>query len=177
MDLFAALAARHSYRGPFQPAPVPRADLERIVQAALLAPSGRNGQTTRFVIVDEPALVRQIAALHATNVAVQQAQAFVACVVERDPPPIYEQFSFAVEDCAATVIYMWLALTDLGYASVWIDGWLRLEQRAERIGAWLGVPADRVIRVLLPIGVPVEQRCQPEKKPLAERAWFNRYGG
>ncbi|MCK4343353.1 MAG: nitroreductase family protein [Phycisphaerae bacterium] len=53
MDVFEAIAKRHSYRGPFKDQPVPRADLQRIVQAGLQAPSGKNAQTTTFVIVDE----------------------------------------------------------------------------------------------------------------------------
>ena len=62
MDVFEAIAKRHSYRGPYEDRPVPRDDLRRIVQAGLQAPSGKNMQTTRFVIVDEPELVRQIKA-------------------------------------------------------------------------------------------------------------------
>lgn len=177
MDVFEAIARRHSYRGPFRDQPVPRADLRRIVQAGLQAPSGRNMQTTRFVIVDDPELVRQIAGLHATNVAVQQARAFIACLVDRNPEPVYEGHSFQVEDCAAAVENMLLAVTALGYATVWIDGWLRVENRAERIGALLGVPESKVIRVILPIGVPAEQHQQKEKLPFEQRAWFNRYGG
>ena len=53
MDVFEAIAKRHSYRGPFRDRAVPRADLERIVQAGLQAPSGKNAQTTSFVIVDD----------------------------------------------------------------------------------------------------------------------------
>jgi len=177
MDVFEAIARRHSYRGPFRDQPVPRADLRRIVQAGLQAPSGRNMQTTRFVIVDDPELVRQIAGLHATNVAVQQARAFIACLVDRNPEPVYEGHSFQVEDCAAAVENMLLAVTALGYATVWIDGWLRVENRAQRIGALLGVPESKVIRVILPIGVPAEQHQQKEKLPFEQRAWFNRYGG
>ena len=39
MDLFEAVTKRHSYRGTFRVQPVPRSDLERIVQAGLQAPS------------------------------------------------------------------------------------------------------------------------------------------
>ena len=59
---------------------------------------------------------------------------------------------------------------------MWIDGWLRVEGRAKAIGDLLGVPEDCVVRILLPIGVPAEQRSQAAKLPFEERAWFNRYG-
>lgn len=176
MDLFEAIARRHSYRGPFTDQPVPRPDLQRIVQAGLRAPSGKNAQTTTFVIADGPALVRQIGSMHASNVAVQQARAFIACIVDRQSVAVYEGHSFQVEDCAAAVENMLLAITALGYASVWIDGWLRVEQRADMIGRLLGVPPGKVIRVLLPIGVPAENWPPTQKKPFDQQAWFNRYG-
>jgi len=177
MDLFEAISRRHSYRGPFLDRPVPREDLCRIVQAGIQAPSGRNMQTTGFVIVDDPPLVRSIAAMHESNLAMQQARAFIACVIDRQPEAVYEGYSFQVEDCAAAVENMLLAITALGYATVWIDGWLRIRDHGGRIGALIGLPESKVLRVLLPLGVPAESWPQKEKKPFDQRAWFNRYGG
>jgi len=176
MDVFEAIAGRHSYRGPFKEDPVPREDLRRIVEAGLLAPSGMNRQTTTFVIVDDAALVAKIAAMHPSNQAVQQAKAIIACVVDADPSAVHEGLTFEVEDCAAAVENMLLAVTALGYATVWIDGWLRGEGRAETIGEMLGLPQGKVVRVILPVGVPKEKRTQPEKMPFEERTWLNGYG-
>jgi len=58
---------------------------------------------------------------------------------------------------------------------LWIDGVLRREERAARLARLLGVPEPLEVRVILPLGVPVEAKAQREKKPFAERAWFNRY--
>ncbi len=176
MDVFQAIAERHSYRGRFLTDPVPPDDLRRIVEAGLMAPSGKNMQTTTFVIVNDPERVCKIAALPKANTAIREARAFVACVVDRQPEPVYEGHAFQIEDCAAAVENMLLAITALGYASVWIDGWLRVDRRAEIIGEWLRVPPTKIVRVLLPIGKPAETAERRPKKPFAERAWFNRYG-
>jgi len=56
---------------------------------------------------------------------------------------------------------------------VWIDGALRYNRIAERIGELLGIPSDRIVRVLLPVGVPAEPGTQREKLPFEQRAWFN----
>ena len=103
MELFKAIANRHSYRGPFIEQEVPSDDLRKIVQAGLDAPSGMNKQTTSFVIVDDSELVAQIAGMHQSNKAVQQAKAFIACLVDAEPEKIYEGYSFQIEDCAAAV--------------------------------------------------------------------------
>jgi nitroreductase len=71
---------------------------------------------------------------------------------------------------------MLLSITALGYASVWIDGWLRLEGRAEKIGELIGLPKGKIVRIILPIGIPEDEYRQPQKKPFKERAWFNKYG-
>ena len=174
MDVFEAMAKRYSYRGPFTDAPVPREDLRKIVQAGIRAPSGKNEQVVSFVIVDDPELLGQIAAV-VQRPACNTAKAMIACV--SDPRPVFEGFSFAAEDTAAAVENMLLALTALGYASVWLDGVLRLNDVAARVGELLGVPPGRTVRILLPLGVPAEPGVQKEKLPFARRAWFNRYGG
>ena len=148
----------------------------KIVQAGLDAPSGKNAQTTRFVIVDKPELVAQIAAMNTANKAMNQAKAFIACIIDKNPGAVYEGFEFQVEDCAAAVENMLLAITALGYASVWIDGWLRGAGRNDTIGKLLGVPNEKIVRILLPIGVPADEVKGPEKMPFKERASFNRYG-
>ena len=174
MDVFEAMAKRYSFRGPFRDAPVPREDLRKIVQAGIQAPSGKNEQVVSFVIVDDPDLLGQIAAVVQRPVC-DTAKAMIACV--SDPRPVFEGFSFAAEDCAAAVENMLLAITALGYASVWLDGVLRVNDVAARVGELLGVPAGHTVRILLPLGVPAEPGEQKEKLPFARRAWFNRYGG
>jgi nitroreductase len=176
MDLFEAIEKRQSYRAGFKDQPVSRDDLSKIVEAALKAPSGKNGQTTNFVIIDDQQILENIRQMHETNKAMQQCQALIACIIDKEPELVYEGCSFQVEDCAAAVENMLLAITALGYATVWIDGWLRVQNRAEEIGKLLSVPEDKIVRVILPIGIPNEQYKQPAKKPFQQRAWFNKFG-
>jgi nitroreductase len=173
MDLFEAIAKRYSYRGPFTDAPVPREDLRKIVQAGIQAPSGKNEQVISFVIVDDPDLVRRVAEV-VERPACKTAKAIVACVA--DPRPVFEGISFAAEDCSAAVENMLLAVAAMGYASVWLDGVLRFNNVAERVGDLLGVPPGKEVRILLPIGVAAEPGTQKEKLPFAKRACFNRFG-
>ena len=175
MDIFEAIQKRHCYRGPFTDAPVSTDDLKKIVSAAIAAPTGCNAQTTEFVIVDDEEIVKQINAMHESNKAMQQGKAYIACLVDTDPPPVYEGLSFEVEDCATAAENMLLAITALGYASVWVDGWLRREGRAAAIGEIINLPDTKELRILLPIGIPAEEAKQPEKKPFQERAFFNKY--
>ncbi len=139
-----------------------------------MAPSGYNAQTTSFVIVDDSELIAGIARI-TDNEVVRGAPALIACVMDPGLPP-GKVLTFGVEDYAAAVENMLLALTALGYATVWIDGVLRSEGRAAKIGELLKVPERRVVRVILPVGKPAETWVQAEKKPFEERAWFNCWG-
>jgi nitroreductase len=173
MDLFDAVANRYSYRGEFTDAPAPRKDLEKIVQAGIQAASACNAQVASFVIVDDPQLLCQIAEILQKPFCLS-AKAMIVCVA--DPRPVYGTLSFAAEDCAASVENMLLAITALGYATVWLDGVLRVEDRATRVNRLLGVPAGQSVRIILPVGVPTAPGTQREKLPFSQRAWFNRYG-
>jgi len=177
MDLFEAIARRHSYRGPMKDVPVPREDLVRIVLAGIQAPSGYNAQTTRFVVVDDPTQLAQLAAIDPGCGVLQRARAVIANIAPRGPAEGDERLFFGVEDCSAATENMLLAITALGYASVWLDGWLRYDGHDEAVGALLGVPEDHIVRVLLPLGRPAREEQQRAKRPWGERAWFGRYGG
>ncbi|MCK5849804.1 MAG: nitroreductase family protein [Kiritimatiellae bacterium] len=173
MDLFEAIDKRHSYRGGFLDAPVSRKDLQRIVQAGIQAPSGCNAQTTSFVIIDDPDIIAQIAEILSKPFAAE-AKAMIVCVAHHKK--VYQDMSFAVEDCAAAVENILLAITALGYATVWLDGVLRVEKRAEKIAELLNVPGNQQVRIILPIGVPVAKGVPAEKEPFNKRVVFNRYG-
>ena len=173
MDLFDAIDQRYSYRGDFTGEKIDRSALEKIVHAGIRAPSGCNAQTTSFVIVDQPDLVGAIADT-VEKPAVATAAAVIVCVM--DERAVYHDMAFGVEDCAAAVENILLAITGLGYASVWLDGVLRRDGHAKAIAQLLGIPETLTVRVVLPVGVPVEPGTPQVRKPFAERAWFNRFG-
>jgi nitroreductase len=174
MDLFDAINARHSFRGHYTDDAVPRADLEKIVQAGIQAPSGCNGQTTSFIIVDDPEILKKTAEIITPYSVVEEAKALIICVVNHTP--VLRDLGFAVEDCAAAVENMLLAITALGYATVWLDGALRKEDRPKKLAEILCIPDDLEVRVVLPIGRPTEECSQKEKLPFSERASFNTMG-
>ena len=175
MDIFEAISKRHSYRGPYKDIKIERESLVRIVETAISAPSGKNLQTTDFVIVDDSELAKQISKIDGANISMQQAKAFILCVIDREPEKKYGSINFILEDCSAAIENMLLAITALGYATVWIDGWLRFSDRADIVSDIIKLPADKKIQVLLPVGVPEKINSQPKKKDFNERVKFNTY--
>ena len=174
MDLFDALAKRYSYRGSFTDAPLPRDDLVKIVQAGIQAPSAKNEQTTSFVIVDDPGLLGQIAALLDRPVC-GTARAMIACVI--DPRPVADR----PPSRSRIVRPPWKTCCWPSPRAGIRHGLARLRAAARRPGGpdqpAAGRPPRQDVRILLPLGVAASPGRQKEKLPFAARAWFNRCGG
>ena len=154
MDALEAIRKRRTVRN-FTGAAIPRADLETIVDAGRLAASGYNRQPWDFIVVTDRGMIEQL------KIAAQwmeQAGAIIAVVL--DPATKYW-----LEDGSAAVQNMLVAATALGYGACWLEGYtLPLESQFK---ALLGVPDDRRLLTLVPIGVPVEWPTK-EKKPLEQ---------
>ena len=152
MDFFETVTRRGSYREAFLPDAVPQADLVKILDAGLRAPSGRNQQTTCYVVVTDPATRAAIAEIVPTT-AVKTAPAIIVPFSE------FHQFkdngfSFEIEDYAASVENVLLAITALGYASVWIDGKTKIDNNAEKLQKLLNAPEGKHVRAIIPVGKP-----------------------
>jgi nitroreductase len=81
---------------------------------------------------------------------------------------------FDVQDYAAAIENMLLAITALGYASCWVEGYITGNREInEKMAASLGVPASYELMAYLPIGIPAEKSGRAGKKPFEQRAWFN----
>ena len=170
MDFFKAIEARHSYRGAYADKPVPEADLTKIIDAGIRAPSGCNAQTTSFILVTNAELRAKIAALFNAE-PVRTAPALIMAVTEK----VTFDFGldFELEDYGAAVQNILLAATALGYASCWYDGMTRLGC-AGQLAELLGVPEGKQLRTILPVGVPLSQGAQAARKPFGERVNWRR---
>ena len=142
--------------------PVPREDLEKIVDAARLAPSGHNRQPWEFIVVTDRGVIDQ---LKTAALWMENAGAIIAVVMETSS-------RFWLEDGSAAVENILIASTALGYGSCWLQGYT--EPREEEFKELLGIPDDKKLLTLVPIGVPSEWPTR-EKKTLSEVLHWERY--
>jgi len=173
MDLFEAVRKRATYRGAYKQTEVPREDLDKMVQAAIDAPSGCNAQSTYFVIIDDKNIMSELAEI-VPKAGMKTAPAAIA--VLSDTTPAYDDVTFYKEDYSAAVQNIYLAATALGYATCWLDGVLRRDGIADKISDLLNVPDNLITCVLLPIGIPEDEITHRDKKQFNKRACYNKYG-
>lgn len=173
MNTLEAIFARTSYRGAYTSAPVPREDLTKILKAGLAAPSGCNKQTTSLIAVDDPRVLQKLHEVIDLENA-KTAPAWICVLTERIIA--YRDRCYATQDYSAAIENMLLAIVALGYETCWYEGHIT---DADRIGRKmadiLGVPENMELVCLLPVGVATQETTRREKKPFAERAWFNGY--
>lgn len=176
MDLFDAIAARHSYRGGFLSDSVPREDLVRIMEAGLAAPSGCNKQTTYLVAIDDPDVLERLRTTIDPPLIRENAPATI-CVLTRRVYA-YRDKCFATQDYAAAIQNMLLAIVALGYASCWYEGHITDDDRlCDRMAQVLDVPQGYDLVCYLPVGKPIHMPRGPKKDAFQTHAHLNRFGG
>ena len=174
MNTFEAIAARYSYRGKYLPTAVPREHLVKILEAGCAAPSGCNKQTTSFIAIDDPEVLRKIHGVIDPPLG-ETAPAMIR-VLTREIVA-YRDRIFNVQDYSAAIENLLLAIQDLGYASCWIEGHITDADRiGDKMAAILGVPEEYHLIAYLPVGIAAEETKRVRKKPLADRAWLNGFG-
>ena len=161
MDALEAIRTRRSVR-KYTGDPIPREDLETIIDAGRLAASGNNRQPWDFIVITEREMIDQ---LKVASAWMEEAGAIVAVVMDPDS-------RWWLEDGAAAVENMLIANTALGYGSCWCEG--RTLPHEEEFKQLLRVPGEKRLLTLVTIGVPAEWPTR-EKKSLEEVIHWERY--
>jgi len=161
MDALEAIRKRRSVR-QYTGDPIPRKDLETIVDAGRLAATGSNQQPWDFIVITDWSMIQK---LKAASQWMEKAGAIIAVVM--DPSS-----RWWIEDGSAAVENMLIASTALGYGSCWLEGYTL--PREEEFKALLNIPKDKRLLTLVPIGAPVEWPTR-EKKPLEQVIHWEKY--
>lgn len=173
MNIIECILNRHSYRGKYKKATVPREHLQLIMEAGLAAPSGCNKQTVSLIAVDEPETLNKLHAV--VNPPVGETAPAMLCVLSQRIIA-YDDRCFATQDYAAAIENMLLAITALGYQSCWYEGHITDKDRiCDKMAAILNVPEEYKLVCFLPVGIAESVPLLPKKKPFEDRAWFNSF--
>jgi nitroreductase len=161
MDALEAIRTRRSIR-KYTGEKIPRADLEKIVDTARLAPTGNNKQPWDFIVVTDQAMIDR---LKVASQWMDKAGAIIAVVM--DPSS-----RWWIEDASAAVENMLLTCTALGYGACWLEGYTL--PREDEFKKLLDIPTSKRLITLVPVGVPAESPSV-DKKPLSEVIHWEKY--
>ncbi|MFW6062172.1 MAG: nitroreductase family protein [Planctomycetota bacterium] len=170
MDVYEAIGKRHSVR-QYRPERVEEEKLFRVLNAGRLAPSARNQQNWRFLVVRDADVREQLVAATGQDWA-GQAPVLLAVVALAPDSVMYCGVPRGPVDCAIAIDHMTLAATAEGLGTCWIGHFD--QDQARNV---LHVPDDAQIIELLALGYPADQDEAPTKnrKPLQEIVVWDRF--
>ncbi len=169
MDTLDAIRTRRSIR-KYLDQPVPEELIQKLLAAAMQAPSARNQQPWQFVVIDDRAILAEIPKFMPN--AGMAGSAVLAILVCGDLD-LEESEGYWVVDCAAAVENMLLAAHALGLGAVWCGVYPR-EQRMEGLRRLIGLPENVLAHSLVVVGYPAEQ-VPPQDRYRPERVRRNRW--
>jgi nitroreductase len=174
MDFFEIVEKRYSHKERFLPDSVPLKDLELIAKAGLAAPTDNNSQCVRLIILPDRASLRLLCDAVPTE-GLRTAPAAIAVLT--DPSAQKSGHNFEIEDYSAAAAQMLLAVTELGYVSVWLDSPYFDDNKQKAALKALGAPDGYHLRVVLPVGLPDGAGARRDKMSFNERVSYGRFGG
>lgn len=175
MSVAEAIARRSSCRA-YKPDPVPQEHLERLLEAARLAPSACNKQPWRFAVVRNPSLrARIVNKTFLPGIKMPwalEAPVFVVIGMERAfvthrLGAVMSGVNYPWMDIGIAGEHLVLAATELGLGTCWI-GWIRSSALARVVGWPRTVKAVAVITVGFPAEESADRAAPTRRKSLDE---------
>jgi nitroreductase len=169
MDVHEAIRKRRSIR-EYRDTPVPEDVLRRVMDAARLAPSAKNRQEWRFIVVRDPAVKRKV--VEATNNQVFAGTApliLVFCSTEDEYTMKNGQKGGPV-DASIALSYVTLAATEEGLGTCWLGSYSE-----EKVKKALDIPKRARVVGMTPLGYPAEDPPARTRKRFEEVVSFDRW--
>ena len=172
MTVFEAICSRYSVRA-YQDRAIEEDKLQRILEAARLAPSARNRQEWRFVVVRDPALRERLAEAANGQRQVAQAPVVIAACAETDGAVMTCGQECYPIDVAIALEHIALQAVEEGLGTCWIGAFR--EDAAKEV---LQIPADAPIRIveLMPLGYAADTPREKTRLALADIVMYDAWG-
>jgi len=173
MDIYEAINERTSVRS-YISEPVEEEKLKRILDAARLAPSGKNGQPWTFIIVrDEETRKKLVPACKGQEFIAQAPVVIVACGREE---LAYKKmggyWNSLPVDIGIALEHLMLAAAAEGLGTCWIGAFYE-----EEVKKLLSIPEDVKVIALTPVGYPAGEKQRRPRKSLEEVVMYEKWQG
>jgi nitroreductase len=169
MNVFDAIRLRRSIRA-FRDEPIEEEKLLRVLQAGRLAPSAKNRQEWRYVVVRDRELRRRVAVASNNQYFIAEAPVvIVGCATMVDYVLSGGQPAYTI-DVSISMDHMTLQAVEEGLGTCWIGSF-----KEDEIKQILNIPADMRIVEILPLGYPKSLPDPKPRKELEEIIVYDRY--
>ncbi len=169
MALLRVIRDRYSVRA-YQPRPVEPDKLDAVLEAARLAPSARNLQEWRFVVVCDAGVRRQLSVAANRQGFVAEAPVVIAaCAALTDYTMRCGQLAYPI-DVAIALNHLALQAVEEGLGTCWIGSFYE-----DQVKAILEIPAPIRVVELMTLGYPADaprpKHRLPREQIVARERW------
>ena len=168
MTVLETIRKRYSCRA-YQEKCIEPEKLDSILEAARLAPSARNFQDWRFVVVTDSETKRRIAETTSGPEVFAKAGAIIAACSNSDYVMRCGQ-AIGPIDVSIALEHICLQATDLGLGTCWIGSF-----DPEKVRSTLGIPADIEIIELMAVGYPADSKPEAKREPMEKIMSFEKW--
>ena len=168
MTVLEAIRNRYSCRA-YQDKPIERDKLDSIFEAARLAPSARNLQDWRFVLVTDKETKRKLAEAANNQRFLENAGAIIIGCTNSDHVMRCGQAVGPI-DVAIALEHICLQATELGLATCWIGSFY-----PEKVRPIVGVPDDITIVELMAVGYPADKPKEPKREQVENILCYDKW--
>ena len=154
MDCLEKIYTRRSIRA-YSEEEIGEVEIEKILKAAMLAPSAGNEQPWHFVVVRDKEKMKKMSEAFTFGQMLPHASA--AIVVCADPKLSKYPYEMWVQDCSAATQNILLAARCLGIGSVWLGVYPR-EERLRTLRRLIEIPEDIVVFSVVSLGYPKSEK-------------------
>jgi nitroreductase len=169
MDFYQSILTRRSVRR-FETTPVENELIEKLLRAAMQAPSAANAQPWHFIVITERELLEKVTEFHPNAECLHQAQvAILVCGDDR----MEKRPDRWIQDCAAATQNILLAAHGHGLGAVWI-GIHPESLRIDNMRKMLHLPGNIHPLSLVAVGNPA-RTPDPVNRFKPERVHFNQW--
>lgn len=169
MQVLDEIRNRYSCRA-YQDKAVEQEKLDRIFEAARLAPSARNLQEWRFVAVRDPQLRKQMQIAANNQPFVAQAPVILAACAATDYTMRCGQRCGPI-DVAIALEHIGLQATAEGLGTCWIGSFF-----PEQVRKILCIPEDVAVIELMTLGYPADEARAKMREPVERIVSYDKWG-
>lgn len=156
MNLLETMLSRRSVRA-YTDEPVAEDDLEKILDAGMLAPSGKGIRPWHFIVVTDPAHIKALIGCRKGGPKMLETATAVICVLGDTT-----KSDTCIEDSSVVLDQMHLMAGTLGLGSCWLQVRLRPSEEEgtsteEFLRQRLGFPEEMELEAMLVLGHPAQK--------------------
>ncbi len=172
MEFFSVIKNRRSIR-KYKPDPVSDEDIEYILNAARFAPSWKNRQCWRYVVVKDKEKIEKIAsARQKSQEWLREAPVMIVACADPDESGHREGKDYYLVDVGISFEHLFLAARDRGLGTCWIGGF-----DEKTVKDAIGAPDNIRVVAYTPLGYPAEEKGEvKDRKSPEETIFYEKYG-